>query len=413
VRIGYLATVGEVLLPAPSPYEFSAFEEGVVNEWFDRLPDGAVFRHQLNRNRDSGDRVARIARVAPRLGIMLSDQVEVTELVLSGEIMESPPGRRTVNRGNYARNCALTLAYEVLNRGPDTDPDESLEETLTDFADAVILSTAQEAGLTAQIYGLGSLGNRLMAPNSDADLLFLAEVDQRDEAERAASIFLRTLREAGLFSVDLRLRPDGGKGLLVRTPGALRYYSDTDMDPWERFALGHARPLGETWDIELLYEIAYAGLSDSDVASLADMKRRIETERVESQHGSRNVKLGPGGLLDIEWLVHLCEMRYVTAMDVAPGKRFSDRIRSLNGAGLMNALETESLLQAHRWLLDLRVAIWLQGSDGDVLPENPDKLDRIAEFMGDNNGNATLAKHADTVSMVRKLYEMAWEILAR
>jgi glutamate-ammonia-ligase adenylyltransferase len=224
---------------------------------------------------------------------------------------------------------------------------------------------------------------------------------------------LRVFREAGLFSVDLRLRPDGGKGLLVRTPAALRYYSNTEMDPWERFALGHARPLDECPDVALVYEVAYAGLSEGDVASLAEMKRRIETERVESQHGSRNVKLGPGGLLDIEWLAHLCEMRYVTAMDVAPGKRFSDRIRSLNGAGLMNALETEVLLQAHRWLLDLRVAIWLQGTDSDVMPENPDKLDRIAEFMGDNNGNATLAKHAETVSMVRKLYEMAWEILAR
>jgi glutamate-ammonia-ligase adenylyltransferase len=185
------------------------------------------------------------------------------------------------------------------------------------------------------------------------------------------------------------------------------------MDPWERFALGHARPLNECAEVALVYEVAYAGLSDSDVASLADMKRRIETERVEFQHGSRNVKLGPGGLLDIEWLVHLCEMRYVTAMDVGPGKRFSDRILSLSRAGLMNALETDALLQAHRWLLDLRVAIWLQGADGDVLPENPDRLDRIAEFMGDNNGNATLAKHAETVSMVRRLYEMAWEILAR
>jgi len=413
VRIGYLATVGEVLLPPPAPYAFSPFEEGVVNEWFYRLPDGAVFRHQLDRNRDSGERVARIARVAPRLATLLSEQVAVTELVLSGEILEVPPASRTVNRANYLRNCSLALAYEVLNRGLGFETEDSLEETLTEFADAVILSTAKECGLDAQIYGLGSLGNRLMAPNSDADLLFLAAPAHREEAERAASGFLRTLREASLLSVDLRLRPDGGKGLLVRTPAALRYYSDTDMDPWERFALGHARPLNECADVALVYEVAYAGLSDSDVASLADMKRRIETERVEFQHGSRNVKLGPGGLLDIEWLVHLCEMRYVTAMDVGPGKRFSDRILSLSRAGLMNALETDALLQAHRWLLDLRVAIWLQGSDGDVLPENPDRLDRIAEFMGDNNGNATLAKHAETVSMVRRLYEMAWEILAR
>jgi len=185
------------------------------------------------------------------------------------------------------------------------------------------------------------------------------------------------------------------------------------MDVWERFALGHARPLTDANEIELLYEIAYSGLSLTEVQSLAEMKLRIENERVEAIHGSRNVKLGPGGLLDIEWLVHLCEMRYATAMDVLPGKPFEERIRSLNAAELLNAIETEMLTGAHRWLLNLRVGIWLQGIDNDVLPENPVRLNRIAEFMDETDGNALLAKHAGMTQSVRQLYEMGWEILAR
>jgi hypothetical protein len=106
-------------------------------------------------------------------------------------------------------------------------------------------------------------------------------------------------------------------------------------------------------------------------------------------------------------------MRYATAMDVLPGKPFEDRIRSLNTAELLNAVETDTLVRAHRWLLNLRVGIWLQGIDNDVLPENPGRLNRIAEFMLEPDGNSLLAAHADVSQSVRRLYEMGWEILAR
>lgn len=409
-RRAYLATVGENIIASAKTPALSPPEMEIIDDWFGRLPGGKQFESQLNENRDSASRVSQIARMAPRLVALLGDQVAVSELIVSGEIEEDYEFGPVRNAEQHRRSVATAMAKCVL--GP-VDQRGQLATTLTGLADALIRSVAKEVELRASIYGLGSLGNGLMAPGSDADLLFLASAEDREPAERAASSFLRWFTENLSLSVDLRLRPDGGKGLLVRTPAALRYYSETDMDVWERFALGHARPLSDPNEIELLYEIAYAGLSLTEVQSLAEMKLRIENERVEAIHGSRNVKLGPGGLLDIEWLVHLCEMRYTTAMDVLPGKPFEDRIRSLNTAELLNAVETDTLVRAHRWLLNLRVGIWLQGIDNDVLPENPGRLNRIAEFMSEPDGNSLLAAHADVSQSVRRLYEMGWEILAR
>jgi glutamate-ammonia-ligase adenylyltransferase len=185
------------------------------------------------------------------------------------------------------------------------------------------------------------------------------------------------------------------------------------MEMWERFALGHARQLaGNPEALRLVLHSAYGlPLTPERLKELAKMKRRIETERVKPQHVRRNVKLGLGGLSDIEWLVHLHEMRYPTATHAGDSTEMPDRIRMLGRAGLMNALEVELLLQARSHLTDLRYRLYLMGQSDDLVPENPDRLDRLAHTLGFEDGNAFLAHHERIIDGVRRLYTEGLERL--
>ncbi len=195
--------------------------------------------------------------------------------------------------------------------------------------------------------------------------------------------------------------------MLVRSFEALKAYDLEGMELWERFALGQARLIvGAPEAIEIANAVAYGlPITPERLAELVSMKRRIETERVKPQHISRNVKLGIGGLGDIEWFVHLHEMRYPTTLSAGSLIQMMDRIRAMARASLINAVECEELLEAQSHLLQTRWWLILQGIEGAIVPENPDKLDRLAGAMGFADGNAFLSRHEAIVARVRQIYK--------
>jgi len=179
------------------------------------------------------------------------------------------------------------------------------------------------------------------------------------------------------------------------------------MELWERFALGQARlVIGATRAAEVVADAAFGlPLTPERLAELVAMKRRVETERLKPQHKYRDVKLGRGGLGDIEWFVHLHEMRYPTALSAGTLIQMPDRIRALARAALINTVEAEELLEAREHLLRTRWWLVLQGIDGAIVPENPDKLGRLAHAMGFGEGNVFLARHEAIVTRIRQIYE--------
>jgi [glutamine synthetase] adenylyltransferase / [glutamine synthetase]-adenylyl-L-tyrosine phosphorylase len=206
--------------------------------------------------------------------------------------------------------------------------------------------------------------------------------------------------------LDLRLRPEGGKGLLVRTHAGFRSYELESMEMWERFALGQARMVrGDSASLEIVMRAAHAlPLTPERLKELLRIKRRIESERLRPQHARRDVKLGYGGLMDLEWFVHLHEMRYPTATRAGSAVRVDERIRLIARAQLINAVEAEELLAARTHLLELRLRLGLLGYTPDVLPENPDKLDRLAQSSRYTDGNDLLARHEAVIERVRAVY---------
>jgi glutamate-ammonia-ligase adenylyltransferase len=384
--------------------------------WFDGFPESEAFYQGLLENESSIDRIHKILSDAPRLVPYFKQSLSLTELLISGELEEiEDPGDRIERLALDASPQHVAEMYlharTLLLTQWTLSSDFNLGNRLADLVDSLIRYSAARLDLEFDILALGTFGTRELGPGSDADVLLLIENPERQQAaEKEAQMFLGFLSQLSRYGapikLDMRLRPDGGKGLLVRTYDGLKAYDLDGMEMWERFALGRGRlVIGDANAEEIVHHCAYGlPLSPERLLELTKMKRRIETERVKPQHLHREVKLGSGGLSDIEWLVHLYEMRFPVAYLGGSRADMTERIRTLSQARMLNALEADTLVDANRFLRDLRAKIYLLGIDDDLLPENPDKLDRLAHACGFSDGNSLLSRHQSVVEPVRRLY---------
>ena len=256
------------------------------------------------------------------------------------------------------------------------------------LADAVIAAVLQVAqvdvaaahgrvpGARFAVLGYGSLGARELGFGSDLDLVFLfdgpegAESDGRRPLE-AGRYFARLAQKivamlgtptpAGkLYEVDVRLRPDGAKGLLVSSLAAYARYQHERAWTWEHQALVRARcvtgdpglcaTFGELRAGILQQPRAEAGLREQ----VAWMRERLRTELDRSDALRMDLKQGSGGLTDLEFA-----LQYLVLRDAATQSALASvdagtpaLLQALRDAGALDADRADALLQAHAGLLD-------------------------------------------------------------
>lgn len=390
---------------------------GEALRWFDALPESEAFYRILKENEGSLDRVRQILVGAPALLKHLSTRVAHTEAVLSGEIEEprvegelldalpidTPLDRVASTLRSEWLWAALRWALGVVEEGGPS---------LARIYESSLRHVAHRLYVDFDILALGSFGAQDLSFGSDLDLMFLVQNGTRHaEMESEAQQFLAVLphlhRHGAPIEVDLRLRPEGRKGMLIRSYAGFSAYELETMEMWERMALTQSRSIFGSPDAERLTQKAATAmpLTPERLDVLLSMKGRIEDERVKPQHRRRHVKLGWGGLTDLEWFVGLHELRYPTAMEAGAPRRLPDRLRAMMKAKLIHALELETLLEARTELLRTRERIYLLGFTPDIVPENPDKLDRLAQACGFSEGNAFLEGHERTIDNVRAIYK--------
>ncbi len=225
------------------------------------------------------------------------------------------------------------------------------------------------------VLGYGSLGGYELGFGSDLDLVFLydapmdAESDGRRpiEAQRwfarlAQKIvgYLQTSTASGrLFEVDVRLRPDGSKAMLVSTLASFIDYQRERAWTWERQALVRARCA--VGDAALCAEFEAARTSillmsrDADAlrADVITMRRKMRAELDRSDARLFDLKQGEGGLVDLEFLLQYLILRDAPAQASLAHPRANDAlIRALLAAGVLDEDESTRLLGAHRQLLE-------------------------------------------------------------
>lgn len=385
----------------------------LVEGWFDALPQSEAYYQSLVENQGSLGRVAAIASGAPALVPRFRESVEQTDNLISGEIEEEidiggryarlDPEAGLQALADVYRSIWLAIAAQTALGGFE-DPGETLSQNM----DQALRLLAARHGGKFDVVALGSLAQHDLSFGSDADVLFLmGDQGNHAEAEAAAQAFLTDVEKLSQLgapiAVDLRLRPEGRRGLLVRSHDGFLAYEQTDMELWERFALGQSRLVfGQAQSIELVRQAAYRlPLGREQLGELLAMKKRIETERVRPIHIRRDVKLGHGGLSDIDWLVHLCEMRLGSPPE---DMRVPPRVRALAAQGLLGEKEADRLLEARRFLVKTRTVLQLQGIPEGIVPENPAKLASIARAFGMDDPNDFLREFENTAETVRRVY---------
>jgi glutamate-ammonia-ligase adenylyltransferase len=263
----------------------------------------------------------------------------------------------------------------------------------------------REAGETPpvrlSVLAMGRLGGNELSYTSDLDVLFCHEPvagADPEPANRAADRVVRELLkglsavtpEGTAFKVDPNLRPEGRNGPLSRTLGSYRAYWDRWAETWERQALVKVRPvagdrdLGERFGAEAAARVYPERLDPATVAEIRRMKARVESERLPAGADPKlHLKLGPGGLADVEWTAQLLQLRFGGQH---PAVRVPGTLPALDALVAADALEPGEaawLADAYRLCLRIRnLAYLVAGRPVDLLPTDPVALERLARAMG-------------------------------
>ncbi|QAY61325.1 bifunctional [glutamine synthetase] adenylyltransferase/[glutamine synthetase]-adenylyl-L-tyrosine phosphorylase [Microbacterium protaetiae] len=266
-----------------------------------------------------------------------------------------------------------------------------------------------ERSLEFAIIGMGRYGGAELGFGSDADVLFVHRAGGLDQerAQTLARAIVAGLRQHSEdhktpLDLDADLRPEGRNGPLVRSLDAYREYYRRWSLSWEAQALLRARAVAGS--PALLDD--FMALADGvrypaqvDVAGLREIRRikaRVESERLpQGAAPERHLKLGPGGLSDVEWLVQLVQLQH--AHDV-PALRTTSTLGGLaaaTDAGLVPPPSAERLIAAWRLASRLRSAhTLLSGQTSDVLPADRRALDGIGRLLEYPPHSATAVEEA-------------------
>ena len=256
---------------------------------------------------------------------------------------------------------------------------------------------------------MGRYGGRECSYASDADVIALHEaVGGVCDAEAAASATAIVNRVKSLLGsatsqlgivVDLGLRPEGKNGPMSRTIESHREYAQRWASTWERQAAVRARPIGEgrlaDRARELFAEFAYGGVSESDLRDIRLLKARMENERLpRGIEAARHVKLGPGGLSDVEWTIQLIQMRDAQRVPALCTPSTTGAILVARECGLLEASDAHTLLDAWDMATRIRAANTLatgrmSGVKLDVLPRDSAELCAVAAILGYGSGGLT------------------------
>ncbi len=404
---------------------------------FRRLSDALGRTHwYLKLLRDSGTAAQRLARAlstsryvadalmrSPESVPWLADDDELEprtreRLAAEADAMltraDEPVPAVTLLRGLRRRELARTAVADVLGVVTGIRAAQSM----TVAADVVLAGAlrvarweVREARGLAQdptrmlVVAMGRLGGGEMGYASDADVLFVHDpvpgADPREAqafAVAVATAMRQLLGAVGAeppLAVDADLRPEGRNGPLARSFDAFVEYYGRWSSPWESQALLRARPvagddeLGERF-VALVDPLRYPadGLDPAAVREVRRIKARVEAERLpRGQDPARHLKLGRGGIADVEWTAQLLQLQHAHAV---PGLRTTstlDALAAAHEAGLLEDDDLPVLVQAWELASRLRDAnvLWTgraEGAHTDVLPHDHHTLAGLARVIG-------------------------------
>ncbi len=276
---------------------------------------------------------------------------------------------RTAYRDELVVLAAADLAAVSEPELPILDV-EDVAARLSDLAAAALraalaIAVAEADGDPGRlaVIAMGKCGGRELNYVSDVDVVFVAEPADADAARLAARV-MRILGES-CFEVDANLRPEGRQGALVRTlDGHVSYYKRW-AKTWEFQALLKARPVAGDPELGKAYAEAVAPMvwnaagRPDFVGDVQAMRRRVE-ENVRPDQRSREIKLGPGGLRDVEFAVQLLQLVHGRTDEALRSGSTLDALTALSDGGYVGRDDGANLAASYRFLRLLEHRLQLQ-----------------------------------------------------
>lgn len=251
------------------------------------------------------------------------------------------------------------------------------------------------------IVAMGRYGGFELSYGSDAGVMFVHDplpgVDQHDAATYAQTVANEVRRLLSLpggdsaLEIDAVLRPEGRQGPLVRSLDSCAAYYAKWSKVWEVQALLRADPVVGDEDLrrrftELVDPLRYPvdGLSHDDVVEIRRVKARMDDERLpRGADPNTHLKLGRGGLADIEWTVQLLQLQHAGAVTGLRTPRTLDALAAAAEAGVLDEADAELLAHAWRTVSRIRNAVTLvRGNPGENLPRDTRERAAVASIVG-------------------------------
>ncbi|HUH08380.1 MAG TPA: bifunctional [glutamine synthetase] adenylyltransferase/[glutamine synthetase]-adenylyl-L-tyrosine phosphorylase [Egibacteraceae bacterium] len=427
----------------------------------DRLGASPFLLHTLRDNPPVGDLLVQVLGRSRRVGEWLERQPEVLGQLVDMDGLavamgaddyarladglirrggaDAADGLRRIRRREAARTAVRDLA------GMATVQEVAAE--LTGLAQACLqaaVALAVPDGLRMAVIAMGKLGAGELGYSSDLDVLFVYEPGPAAhgpaaaaEAGRAAEHLLELLSgvtpEGQVFRVDPNLRPEGKDGPLARSLDSYRMYYDRWAEPWEIQALTQARPVAGDAEVsaaflELIEPLVYPAAPPAErLHAVRRMKARVERERALGARrapspirrpgaGGRvrpgaggtdrmDVKLGSGGMADVEWTVQLLQLRFGGTVPQLRRPGTVAALEALAAEGLLDERESQWLRDGWLLLAHLRNMLYLGGArDSDRVPAGRER-ERVARIMGYAGGQSLMEELGRATRRIRKIHE--------
>ncbi|MFF0516823.1 bifunctional [glutamine synthetase] adenylyltransferase/[glutamine synthetase]-adenylyl-L-tyrosine phosphorylase [Streptomyces sp. NPDC004250] len=328
------------------------------------------------------------------------------------------------------RRCLLSIAAR------DVCGTIDLAETAAELADLATatlraaLAIAEEAApddaalCRLAVIAMGKCGGHELNYVSDVDVIFVGEAagdaDETKALRAATSLASHMMRicsettvEGSIWPVDANLRPEGRNGPLVRTLSSHVAYYQRWAKTWEFQALLKARPvagdpgLGAEYVAALQPLVWQAADRENFVADVQKMRRRV-VENIPAAEVDRQLKLGPGGLRDVEFAVQLLQLVHGRSDTSLHSGTTLDALEALAAGGYVGRADAAQLDEAYRFLRSMEHRIQLHRlRRTHLVPEDPADLRRLGRSLGLRTDPVAGLQRAwrRHASVVRRLHE--------
>jgi glutamate-ammonia-ligase adenylyltransferase len=276
----------------------------------------------------------------------------------------------------------------------------------------------READLT--ILGMGKLGGRELNFSSDIDLIYLYSSDQGEtsgvtdskgvaqgkvslhtffvkQAEMISKAISQVTADGFVFRVDLGLRPEGKSGDMAISVRSAEIYYESWGQSWERAAMLKARPvagsreLGEQF-LKTIEPFIYRRYLDYNlIEDMMGMKKKIDASLARKMEGEYNIKLGRGGIREIEFFIQALQLVYAGKNPALRRRNSLQALKSLKDARIIQDDDCTALGEAYRFLrtVEHRIQV-VQERQTHLLPRKNDEFHALARRSGYMRANGAI-----------------------